>query len=249
MRKLMKIVNKLTSKQVDKWRQVNLSTRSLVYLFTFLLVHFFPVSAQMRIGSEIAPNASAVLDLNPDNTTTAGNSTKGLALPRVALTSASSASPLAGHVKGMTVYNTATAGDVLPGVYCSDGSKWVRLDALPAPASKNQILYYDGNAWVKGSMLQLIRTEGFTITETFPVGSSTHAFSVNLAPGLWKAATIINARVINTAVISSSYALTGMTYDANGYIATLGGYVTTCNPLNISVSASLQIWFLVEALP
>jgi uncharacterized protein (TIGR02145 family) len=51
----------------------------------------------------------------------------GLALPRVALTSTNSYSPLKEHVKGMIVYNTATVGDITPGTYYNDGSKWIRL--------------------------------------------------------------------------------------------------------------------------
>ncbi|MFK5959302.1 MAG: hypothetical protein QM495_10615, partial [Lutibacter sp.] len=49
---------------------------------------------------------------------------KGFLPPRVALTSTTSASPLAAHVAGMVVYNTATAGDVIPGLYVNNGTAW-----------------------------------------------------------------------------------------------------------------------------
>lgn len=78
--------------------------------------------AQMNIGSTIAPNSSAVLQVN-------SGSNRGILFPRVALTGTANAAPLAGHTKGMTVYNTATAGDVVPGFYSNDGSKWVMVVA------------------------------------------------------------------------------------------------------------------------
>jgi len=84
------------------------------------------VNAQMRISGSEVPNQSAVLDLNPDDNTLAGNATLGLALPRVSLRNSGDAFPLSAHVKGMSVYNMATAGDVSPGMYFNDGTKWLR---------------------------------------------------------------------------------------------------------------------------
>lgn len=81
------------------------------------------VVAQVRIGGLVAPNSAAILDLNA--TDVSNNASKGFALPRVTLTSTTSASPLATHVQGITVYNTATSADVLPGVYMNDGTQWV----------------------------------------------------------------------------------------------------------------------------
>jgi hypothetical protein len=77
-------------------------------------------------------------------------------LPRVALTSTSSFAPLTAHVQGMTIFNTATAGDVTPGYYFNDGTKWRRLLArgetwmdtvaltsniLPAGATTGDMVY------------------------------------------------------------------------------------------------------------
>jgi hypothetical protein len=73
------------------------------------------------------------LDLNATDATDDGH--LGLALPRVALTSTENPNPLAGHVKGMIVYNTATVvGVVTPGTYYNDGSKWVRILITEADA-------------------------------------------------------------------------------------------------------------------
>jgi hypothetical protein len=73
---------------------------------------------QVGIGTT-SPNANSLLELTSSN--------KGLLLPRVALTLTTSFSPLSSHVEGMLVYNTATTGDVTPGQYYNDGTKWLRI--------------------------------------------------------------------------------------------------------------------------
>ena len=83
------------------------------------------VKAQVRIGGDTAPNAAAVLDLNANDTNTG---TKGLALPRVALTSdAMQLTSGTANLLGMLVYNTtATLG---AGIYYWNGVLWVQLIA------------------------------------------------------------------------------------------------------------------------
>jgi len=76
------------------------------------------VKAQQGFGTS-NPDKDAVIDLTASN--------KGLLLPRLALTNTSLAAPLSAHVAGMQVYNTATTGDVTPGYYNNDGTKWVRM--------------------------------------------------------------------------------------------------------------------------
>jgi len=79
---------------------------------------------QIGINSTASPPAaSAALDIDfPD---------KGVLIPRVELTSADAASPIASPSLSMLVYNTATAGappnNVSPGFYYWDGSAWVAL--------------------------------------------------------------------------------------------------------------------------
>ncbi|AJH15725.1 hypothetical protein [Myroides profundi] len=79
--------------------------------------------AQTKIGvvgkSNPDVNTNAILELEAEN--------KGLLLPRVALTETTKANPLNAHVEGMTVYNTATVADVVPGFYYNDGSKWQQM--------------------------------------------------------------------------------------------------------------------------
>ena len=85
------------------------------------------------------PNANAGLDVD--------FTTKGMLIPRVALTNTSSFAPLSAHVAGMIVYNTATTGDVTPGFYCNNGTRWV--PSLPAGVSPGDMLYWNGLAWVR----------------------------------------------------------------------------------------------------
>lgn len=77
-------------------------------------------SAQVKIGgTDGTPNANAMLDVEATN--------KGMLLPRLALVETTDTAPLAQHVAGMTVYNTATANDVVPGFYYNDGAKWQQM--------------------------------------------------------------------------------------------------------------------------
>ncbi|MEC4113438.1 hypothetical protein VSO92_04870 [Myroides pelagicus] len=79
--------------------------------------------AQTKIGvagkSNPDVNANAVLELDATD--------KGLLLPRVELKETNNPAPLTAHVSGMTVYNTAKAGDVVPGFYYNDGTKWQQM--------------------------------------------------------------------------------------------------------------------------
>jgi len=76
--------------------------------------------AQVKVGSNPTTiNANSLLEMESGN--------KGLLFPRVALTSTTAFAPLSAHVAGMTVYNTATAGDVVPGIYVNSGAAWTKL--------------------------------------------------------------------------------------------------------------------------
>jgi hypothetical protein len=98
----------------------------LCMVLFFLLA--FKGNAQQKIGKNLTViNPDAVLELESIN--------KGFLLPRVALTSSTAVAPLTAHVAGMTVFNTATAGDVTPGYYYNDGSKWIKLGSGPSDAT------------------------------------------------------------------------------------------------------------------
>lgn len=97
----------------------------LLIAFAMGIALFGTLHAQVTIGSNAAPDDNSILDLK--NETNPSASTKGLLLPRVALTSPVNASPLTAHVAGMVVYNTTANTTITPGYYYNDGSKWVRI--------------------------------------------------------------------------------------------------------------------------
>lgn len=116
----------------------NLFSKNALLLIVAIL--FFGLSnAQVKIGENpTSINPSSILEIESAN--------KGFLMPRIALTATNSASPLASHVAGMVIYNTATAGTapnaVVPGIYYNDGTRWI--------ASSNTITSADttDDAWV-----------------------------------------------------------------------------------------------------
>jgi hypothetical protein len=79
-------------------------------------------SAQVKVGDN--PRS-----LNPDAVLELESTGKGLLLPRIALRSTTQSDPLRTFTSGMMVYNTANGNDVSPGIYFSDGLKWIRANA------------------------------------------------------------------------------------------------------------------------
>jgi hypothetical protein len=91
---------------------------------TLALLAGIMASAQVKIGDNVTTlNASSLLELE--------SNTKGVLFPRVALISTTSFAPLLAHVAGMVVYNTATIGDVTPGLYTNNGANWVKNEGAP----------------------------------------------------------------------------------------------------------------------
>lgn len=119
------------------------TTRRFNLKFYYLLISLFlslpGISQNVGINPNGAPpNASAGLDVDfPD---------KGILIPRVALTGSANFAPLAAHVAGMVVYNTATISDITPGFYYNDGTKWIA--GFPAGNTLGDMLYWNGSAWV-----------------------------------------------------------------------------------------------------
>jgi uncharacterized protein (TIGR02145 family) len=119
----------LTGKKDNNMKRKN----KIIMTSLLLLTVSISVSAQARIGGTDSPRTDIVLDLNA--TDAVNNGAKALALPRVALTSTQLPAPLTDFVEGMFVYNTATAGDVTPGNYYSDGASWIRVGAEAYPSA------------------------------------------------------------------------------------------------------------------
>jgi len=109
-------------------------------LLITLIISLSGFSQNVSISSkDTVPNSAAGLDVN--------FSDKGLLIPRVTLTSTSSFAPLSAHVAGMVVYNTATAGDVIPGFYYDNGTKWI--PGFIKGQSLGDMLYWSGTDWLK----------------------------------------------------------------------------------------------------
>ena len=111
--------------------KTNVRLASCMALFILVSLMAGNVLAQVTVGSQEIPNPNALLDLKEN---AGGTASKGLLLPRVALASTSSAAPMAAHVQGMVVFNTATSATsvplaerVSPGFYYNTGAKWEKL--------------------------------------------------------------------------------------------------------------------------
>ena len=96
-------------------------------IFTIIL---FLIAAnlfsQVGIGTT-TPDASSMLEISSTN--------KGLLIPRLSLAATTNTSPVASPQAGLLIYNTTTTGDVTPGFYYWDGSKWVSLKGVSAGTS------------------------------------------------------------------------------------------------------------------
>ena len=119
----------------------------LMFLLFLMVLGTANVKAQVRIGGNAVPNAAAVLDLNATDATNDG--TKGLALPRVNLTTNTmQLTTGVANLTGMLVYNTtATLGAI--GIYFWNGNNWIKA-SLPSTsaADSGKILMSNGINWV-----------------------------------------------------------------------------------------------------
>lgn len=95
---------------------------SCVFLFVTSLY------AQVGIGTT-NPDASSMLDIESSNA--------GLLIPRVSLTNTSTAVPVTAPAESLLVYNTNTAGDVVPGFYYWTGTAWKSLTASDSGGTGN----------------------------------------------------------------------------------------------------------------
>jgi hypothetical protein len=119
--------------------------------FLVLPIYGFSQNAGISATGAKAPNPAAGLDVN--------FTTKGLLIPRVSLTGTINSAPLATHVKGMLVFNKDSVGDVRPGFYYNDGTKWIL--GFPKGIAAGNMQYWDGSNWkditagLPGQKLQL----------------------------------------------------------------------------------------------
>jgi hypothetical protein len=116
--------------------------------FTFFILMLFVYTAMgQNVGfndNNSEPKASAMLDVF--------STTKGMLIPRIALTTTTSASPVTSPETSLLVYNTATVSDVKPGYYYWNGTIWVRLET-----SADQEINY--SLFIKSANATLLKTE------------------------------------------------------------------------------------------
>jgi hypothetical protein len=190
----------------------------LAFSVTILPVGF---SQGVAINTTLAPaNPSAGLDIDFSN--------KGFLISRIALTATTSPSPLANHVAGMIVYNTSTTGDVTPGLYCNDGTKWVATIS-PKGTAPGDLQYWTGTDWVNlaagqpGQKLQLTSSgipawsNGMLPTLTTSTVNSITSISASSGGNISSdGGTVITARGVCWSTITSPTTANSKTVDSTG---------------------------------
>ncbi|NTW33682.1 MAG: hypothetical protein HGB12_13860, partial [Bacteroidetes bacterium] len=99
-----------------------LFVRNLIFLFLSFnfSLYCFSQGGGAAINSTGAPaDNSAMLDISSTN--------QGMRIPRVALTNTTSSAPITNPANSLLVYDSVSAGDVTPGFYYWDNTKWIRL--------------------------------------------------------------------------------------------------------------------------
>jgi hypothetical protein len=159
-------------KEMKRMKRMKEMKKMKIYILLLLLiVSASGLQAQVSIGSEAEPAASAVLDLN-----SGGNGKRGLLLPRIALTSETDAETILSPATGLMVYADGTAG-LAAGVYVWDGEKWKGATNEPEPCDvPAQPSVISGTTPVCASTTGLIysvtNVNGVTYDWTTPAGWS-----------------------------------------------------------------------------
>ncbi len=139
------------------------------------------VFAQVKVSATPSvANPDAILEIESNN--------KGLLLPRLALVSTTSPAPLTNFVKGMVVYDTVTINDITPGMYYSDGTKWVKMNAGGSGTTNVQ------------NRMDVIATTGQTVfTTSVPITDANKIF-------LYRNGIMISFNVISSNTIEAEIA-------------------------------------------
>lgn len=197
---------------------MKLSTFQFSIVITAFLTLSTTAQAQLKLGTNpTSVNANSILEMETTN--------KGMLLPRVALTNTTNFAPLSAHIEGMTVYNTATAGDVTLGYYFNNGTKWVKLsDAyalqLIPGAGVGKVLTSDAAGlatWQTASA-----ATGSLAGAYNPIGTTNLVMVAGAAeadvPGVTQTFTLTKAATVNVIAtgIISNYALTPAAVDIQG---------------------------------
>lgn len=130
--------------------------------FTLILLSFLAITlkGQNNVGindDNSSPKASAMLDVYSES--------KGLLIPRIALTSTTAAAPVTSPEASLLVYNTSVTGDVTPGYYYWNGSsKWVRLVVSADPEKNFNLVSKSADATLLKTENLVFATGDITLT-------------------------------------------------------------------------------------
>ncbi|MCB0466492.1 MAG: hypothetical protein KDC78_12595 [Aequorivita sp.] len=189
-------------------------------LCAFFLLPIISTYAQVGIGTT-TPDASSLLDIE-DVT-----GSKGLLIPRVALSATNVSSPISpAPATSLLVYNTVTAGTdpygVYPGYYYWDGSKWVALVGtekwdLLGNAGTDEDTNFVGTTDGQGLTFRTNDTQRFRVANGDQVlamadGSAAapfYSWNADKTMGFWRSGTRQMDMVINGSTFFNANANTG----------------------------------------
>ena len=117
-------------------KQSTMYSTVLVILMLMIFSYSNKLFSQVKIGDN--PKS-----INPDAMLEIESTDKGLLLPRIALLSTTNSAPLKNFTKGMVVYNTSTDHELTPGLYYSDGTKWLKATTNLVAAATDPIQMRD----------------------------------------------------------------------------------------------------------
>jgi hypothetical protein len=170
-----------------------------------IVLGLFLISGMSLGQVKIGANATTV---NPNSLLELESSTKGVLMPRLALTSTTSFAPLTAHVAGMTVYNTTNNANVTPGLYYNDGTAWVKIATPPAPISV---------VTVTSSSYLILGTEDIILGNTG--GPATFTLPVTAAIGK---RIVISNKTFSGGNISIAVAPGGLFWNGSGFATGIG---------------------------
>ena len=125
---------------MNHFKMKNIYSQIAASVLILALAYTPNIFSQVKIGDNPRSiNADAMLEIESTN--------KGVLLPRIALKSTTSAAPLKKLIAGMVVYNTSNTNDITPGLYYSDGTKWIRAvtNINESESTSNQLWSLKGN--------------------------------------------------------------------------------------------------------